>query len=121
LVGRSQRILSPSPAALRENSNFRRENTWDGRGEAPVSVSRRDLFLPGCCASLAELQCRTITKRIRSVYADPAYASTVTELKAELERLRQLYESDFDPQTTKQQPAAIKKSKAARQEQGAQP
>ena len=59
--------------------------------------------------------------QLRSVYADPAYASTVSELKAELERLRQLYESDFDPQATEQQPAGVKKPKAARQKQGVQP
>lgn len=59
--------------------------------------------------------------QLRSVYADPAYASTVTELKAELERLRQLYESDFDPQAAEQKPAAVKKPKAARPRQGAEP
>jgi arylsulfatase A-like enzyme len=35
--------------------------------------------------------------QLRSVYADPAYAKTVTELKAELERLRRQYEP---PQST---------------------
>lgn len=36
--------------------------------------------------------------QLRSVYADPGYAQTVTELKAELERLRARFESGFDPQ-----------------------
>jgi arylsulfatase A-like enzyme len=33
-------------------------------------------------------------KQLRSVYADPAYASTLTELKAELERLRTHFQDD---------------------------
>jgi hypothetical protein len=35
---------------------------------------------------------------MRSVYADPAYASTVTELKTELKRLQELYK-DTTPET----------------------
>jgi hypothetical protein len=34
---------------------------------------------------------------MRSVYADPAYASTVTELKTELKRLQELYK-DTNPE-----------------------
>jgi arylsulfatase A-like enzyme len=37
-------------------------------------------------------------QQLRSVYADPAYADTVKELKTELERLRRQYEPGFDPQ-----------------------
>ena len=44
-------------------------------------------------------------QQLRSVYADPAYAKTVAELKAELERLRRQYEPGFDPQ------AAVKSKK----------
>jgi arylsulfatase A-like enzyme len=36
--------------------------------------------------------------QLHSVYSDPAYAKTVTELKAELERLRRLYEPNFKPE-----------------------
>ena len=38
-------------------------------------------------------------QQLKSVYADPAYAKTVVELKAELERLRKQYEPGFDPQS----------------------
>ena len=51
--------------------------------------------------------------QLRSVYANPAYAPTVAELKTELERLRQQYESDFDPQTV-EPPAAANRRKNKR-------
>ena len=49
--------------------------------------------------------------QLHSVYAEPTYAATVTELKAELDRLRQRYERDFDPQA----PEKTKKPKAAKE------
>lgn len=45
---------------------------------------------------------------MRSVYADPAYAATVTELKTELTRLRTHYGDTEDAK-----PAKGKKGKAA--------
>ncbi|HEY3322852.1 MAG TPA: sulfatase [Planctomycetota bacterium] len=48
-------------------------------------------------------------QQMRSVYADPAYAKTVEELKAELERLRLQYEPAFDPQAAEEAPKRKKK------------
>lgn len=51
-------------------------------------------------------------QQLHSVYGDPAYAKTVADLTAELERLRKQYEPAFDPlaaevrAAAKQRPAA---------------
>ncbi len=52
-------------------------------------------------------------KELRSVYADPAYAATATELKAELERLRTQFKDDtmFKPAPTPAAPDAAKKKR----------
>jgi hypothetical protein len=47
--------------------------------------------------------------QLRSVFADPAYAATVADLKAEIERLRKLY-NETDPMPYRQA-----KGKKARQ------
>jgi arylsulfatase A-like enzyme len=53
-------------------------------------------------------------KQLRSVYADPAYAKTVAELKAELERLRTQYVDDTAsaPATMPRESAKKKRKKA---------
>ena len=61
--------------------------------------------------------------QLRSVYTDPAYAQTVKELTAELERLRKQYEAGFDPAVGDEKPAKQraagegKKKKAGKQKQ----
>ena len=61
--------------------------------------------------------------QLRSVYADPAYAQTVKELTAELERLRLLFEPGFAPAVGDEKPAKQraagegKKKKADKQKQ----
>ena len=53
--------------------------------------------------------------QLRSVFADPDYAATVSELKAEIERLRKLY-SETDPMPYRQ----AKENKAKKKKQGAE-
>jgi arylsulfatase A-like enzyme len=61
--------------------------------------------------------------QLRSVYADPAYAQTVKELTAELERLRLRFEPGFAPAVGDEKPAKQraagegKKKKAGKQKQ----
>ncbi len=47
-------------------------------------------------------------KQLRSVYADPAYATAVVELKAELERLRTQFKDDTASASAPQEPAKAK-------------
>ncbi|NQT87918.1 DUF4976 domain-containing protein, partial [bacterium] len=51
-------------------------------------------------------------KELKSVYADPAYAGTVKELKAELTRLRVLYKVPEDTRPVKRAPRKPKKKPA---------
>jgi arylsulfatase A-like enzyme len=59
-------------------------------------------------------------QQLRNVHADSAYAQTLVEMKAELERLRQRFEPGFDPQASAQAPASAgegKKKKAGKKKQ----
>ncbi len=57
-------------------------------------------------------------QQLRSLHAESAYASTLTGLQAELERLRQRYEPGFDPQAPATPPPAEgRKKKAGKKKQ----
>ena len=58
--------------------------------------------------------------QLHSVHDNPAYAQTLAELKAELERLRQRYENNFDPQAP-DKPAEGGKRQGAKKKRAAQP
>ena len=55
-------------------------------------------------------------QQLRSVYAEPAYAATVQELTAELERLRKQFEPAFDPAVGDAAPAKARKGKNKKKE-----
>ena len=51
-------------------------------------------------------------KQLRSVYSDPTYATTVVELKAELERLRTHFKDDTASTQARREPPKTKRKKS---------